>query len=63
MHLVCVTCAVYPLHVSGVEREPRTCMFTVFGMGLLRDAPIVRECACVDVYLVRECVPCLAWAA
>ena len=51
VYLLCVACAVYPLHASGVERAPRTCICTVFGMGCLSDAPIVREC-------VRERAPC-----
>ena len=61
--LLCVAFAVYPLHASGVERAPRTCMCTVFDMGLQSDAPIVRECACVDVHPVRERAQVLAWAA
>ena len=61
VYLVRVLCAVYPLHASGVERAPRTCMCTVFNMGLLSDVRIVRECACVGVHLVRERVQCLVW--
>ena len=57
VYLLCVACAVYPLHASGVERVPRTCMWTVFGMGRLSDAPIVRKCACVDVHPTRERAP------
>ena len=60
---MCVACAVYPLYASGVERVPRTCLCTVFGMSLPSDAPIVRECACVDVHLVPERLQCFAWAA
>ena len=63
VYLLCVACAVYPLHASGVERAPRTCMCTVFGMGRLSDATIVREYACVGVHPVRERVQCSAWAA
>ena len=33
MYLLCVACAVHPLHTSGVERAPLTHMCTVFGMG------------------------------
>ena len=61
--LLCVACAVYLLHASGVGRAPRTCTCTVFGMGNLSDEPIVRGCACVGVHPVRELVQCLAWAA
>ena len=42
VYLFCVACTVYPLHVSCVERAPRTYMCTVFGMGRLSDEPIVR---------------------
>ena len=63
VYLLRVLCAVYPLHASGVERTPRTCMCTMFGMGFPSDAPIVHECACVDVYPVRQRAQCLAWAA
>ena len=63
VYLMCVACAVYPLLASCVECAPRTCMCTVFGMGRLSDAPMVREWACVDVQPVREHVQCSVWAA
>ena len=56
VYLVCIACAVYTLHVNGVERVPRTCICTAFGMGLLSNTPTVRECTCGDVQPVRECV-------
>ena len=34
VYLLCIACAVYPLHASGLERAPRTCICTVFGMDL-----------------------------
>ena len=65
VYLLCVACAVYPLHASGVERVLCTCVRTWYSVrhGLLSDAPIVRECACVDVHLGREHIQCLVWAA
>ena len=57
-HLLCAARAVHSLYVSGVERAPRTCMCTVFDMGRLSDASVVRECACVGVHPVRERAHC-----
>ena len=54
VHLLCIACMVHLVHASDVERAPRTCMCTVFSMGRLSDASIVRECACVGVHHVSE---------
>ena len=63
VHLFYAACTVHPLHVSGVEHAPRTCIYTVFGMSRLSDAPIVRKYSYVSVHPVRERVQCSAWVA
>ena len=43
VYLLGIACTLNPLHASGVERAPRTHMYTVFGMGHLSDVSILRE--------------------
>ena len=57
---LCVACVVRSLYASGVERAPRACLCSVFGMGRLSNAPIARECTCKGVHPVRARVQCLA---
>ena len=60
LYLLCIVCAVYPLHASGVERVPCAPYVYVyrFGMDRLSDARIVHECVRACVHPVCERVQC-----